>query len=77
MWASIVGVSVWAVSFYQAYTRLAIPAFGPPEQASLAMRSLSTRYGVYLAVGVVVLTGLRMAKRRTKTVQRVRARSLN
>lgn len=77
LWSTVAGASVWAVSFYQAYVGLAIPAFGPAEQGAAAVHNLSLRYAIYLIVGTVVWGGLRRVLRRHKRrVHRVKVRSL-
>lgn len=53
-WLGITGLAAWALLYYRAYTQLAIPAFGPAEQAVAAARGLSLRYLLYLALGSAV-----------------------
>lgn len=49
-----VGLALWGALFARAYANLSIPAFGPAEQAGLAMRSLTLRYVVVLGLGILV-----------------------
>lgn len=75
IWGAVVGVSVWAASFYQAYTGLSIPAFGPAEQGALAVRNLTIRYGIYLIVGAGAWYAARRAmRRRAKSVRHIKVR---
>lgn len=50
--SALVGFSIWGASFYRAYSNLTIPAFGPTGKAAIAIRELSLRYSVYLAIGI-------------------------
>lgn len=63
-WIGVAGLLVWGLLLYRSYGNLAIPAFGPPEQATLAVKSLLIRYGAYLAAGGAAWFALERAERR-------------
>ena len=65
------GIVIWAALFYRAYINLSIPAFGPAEQAQIALLGLVARYSAALLAASGVWTAcLHFLTRKERSARR-------